>query len=106
MAVEAATQMAEVDQKDASMIQKYHLHNVHLGTALIVPENRGTEVLFSLRHTKLNDKTYYSSTYDFTITSVASAGDKDIFTEHASGQISLSLDAKGRSLTFTIPAVG
>ena len=96
MVVEAATQMVELKQQAASTIRRYDVRNVQLGAALIIPQSKGVEVLFSLRPTRLNPKAYYNSLYDFTITSVVRAGENDVFTEHASGQISLLFEALGQ----------
>lgn len=94
MALEAATQMAEIGNVDLSKLTRYELHNLHLEAALVLPEIGGPEVIFSLRPTRLNHKKYHPFTYDFTITSVVNSGEnRDVFTEHAHGQIALVFDS-------------
>ncbi|RMZ82570.1 hypothetical protein DV738_g1477, partial [Chaetothyriales sp. CBS 135597] len=90
MAVEAATQLAEISDIDVSSIRNYELRHIRLETALIIAETGGTEILFSLRPTRLNKTKPSASIYDFTVTSVAQTDGRDIFVEHASGQIALT----------------
>lgn len=83
MAVEAATQIAELRGIDAGDVTAYDLENVILKSALVVPmDDDGVEVLVAFRPEKLD-----GLHFGFTVTSVTNSGGKDIFTEHVTGTV-------------------
>ena len=95
MAIEAATQMAEIRGTHASKIQRFALEDVHIEKALIIPDDHhGTEVLMNLRPST-SSNTGENRSYEFIVTSVTPSGDADVFTQHASGKIGLDIDTDG-----------
>lgn len=61
-ALEAATQVVEVDGCQAADIQSYEFRDVPLQNALMVPDNDlGVEVLFSMRLVSLNSTTRFDA---------------------------------------------
>ena len=95
MAIEAVAQTSELRDIHVSQISKFHLQDVYIDAALLVPESGGIEVLFSLRPAKLNPKVYHESRYDFTVTSVMKTNESDVFTEHCHGQIGFEVSGSG-----------
>lgn len=91
MAIESATQMAELTGLHASQIRRIVLADVHIPSALIVPdEDRGIEVLFNLHPTNLHSSRD-RFLYEFSITSVSRPSDQDIFTQHGRGTVGLDI---------------
>lgn len=96
IALEAATQAVELNDRIASDIQTYEFRDVSLQNALIVPEDdRGIEVLFTLRPASLNNTTRHESRFEFALTSVVSENGKDSFVEHCRGAIHVSFEHDG-----------
>lgn len=97
MAIEAITQMWELDGHDVQQVEAFELQNVNLAAALLVPEDdQGIEVLLNLHPQSLTNKGDTRPCYRFLVTSVVDAGGESIFTEHAHGQISLASKESGK----------
>ena len=111
MALEAATQMAEIKGIDIKSIATFILEDVCVGDELNIPDDSndfncvGMELLFGLHPSKLNGSGYYESVYDFTVTSVEASSDSDIFTERAHGKVGFELQESGTSLIFPSLAI-
>ena len=88
MALEAATQAIEVGGKEEKDIQNYHIRDVNLQNALIVPQDdHGIEILFTMHPTSLNNTTRHDSRFEFLLTSVINEDGEDSFIEHCRGII-------------------
>ncbi|KAI1858549.1 uncharacterized protein JN550_012596 [Neoarthrinium moseri] len=93
MALEAATQIAELGGLKVSDVEYYDIQNVSLSKALIVPEDDlGIETLFTLRPTPLNKTTRHVWLFDFVLTSVSNEFGVDNFVEHCRGQVEVGLE--------------
>lgn len=91
MAIEAITQAWEIDRKPTHDIEAFVLHDVHLKTALVVPDNdRGIEVLFNLQPLALERTRSHKTSHRWLVTSVVRSGDDDIFVEHAYGLVGIA----------------
>lgn len=102
MAIEAATQVVEVYGSLENAIQSYELRDVSLQKALVVPEeDRGIEILFTLRKATLNTNSDYESRFIFVLTSVNNLNGEDSFVEHCRGTIDVNFMPDGR--TFPDP---
>ena len=97
MAIEAMTQMWELDGHEFQQIEAFELQNVNLAAALLVPEDdRGIEVLLNLHPQSLANKGETRPCCRFLVTSVVDAGGENAFIEHAHGQISLASKDTGK----------
>ncbi|KAL4866681.1 hypothetical protein BDV12DRAFT_198902 [Aspergillus spectabilis] len=83
LALEAITQVVEVNGQKATDIESYEFHNVSLQTALIIPGDGGVEILFTMELKPLNRIERFQSRYDFTLRSVVA----EKFHEHCRGTI-------------------
>ncbi|PQE21953.1 polyketide synthase protein [Rutstroemia sp. NJR-2017a WRK4] len=91
MAIEAATQAVEVYGSLESDIQSYEIRDVSLQKALVIPEeDRGIEILFTLRKATLNTNSDYESRFNFVLTSVNNLNGEDSFVEHCRGTIDVN----------------
>jgi hypothetical protein len=103
MAFEATLQMAEYKGIPRDSITNIECQNVHITTALVVPDNgQGVETLLSLRRRRLNNHTYHESMFEFTITSVTSTKDDDTFIEHAHGLVSYDSQTHGTAYYYLL----
>ena len=93
MAIEAATQAVEVNGKEQNNIQNYHLRNVSIQNALMVPEDdHGVETLFTMHPAALNNIARHETRLEFLLTSVANRSGENEFVEHCRGTIEVMLD--------------
>lgn len=96
MVLEAMMQALEYRDMDVSSVKSFDFHDVHLKSALVIPDNsRGIEVITSLRPTDFDGNAYHPNCYDFSITSVTASGSQDSFTEHARGRLEFNFEATG-----------
>ena len=91
MAIEAITQMWECDGGEFQQVEAFELQNTVLKAALLVPEDdHGVEVLLNLHPCSLTQGSSAQPCYRFLITSVVNSEGKDLFVEHAYGQIRIA----------------
>ena len=102
MIMEAATQTLEIKGVPSSKIASFTFKNVSLRKALIVPDGRGVEVLVNFRSVDLLNDAGLDLAWDFAVTSVSSANDSDLFTQHVRGAICLKTDYPGMELCFPV----
>ncbi|KAI1264396.1 hypothetical protein F5Y18DRAFT_390351 [Xylariaceae sp. FL1019] len=93
MAIEAATQVVEVEGLEVLSIEYFNIQKVNFAKALIIPEGDfGIETLFTLRPASLNSVARHKWLFDFMLTSVAKDHGKDVFIEHCRGQIEVGFE--------------
>lgn len=93
MGLEAAMQMAEIQDVNTTSITSFTFENVQIENALMIPEDdAGIEVLLNFYPVRPISKVENAPTWHFTVTSVESSGDRDVFTDHVHGVIGFSLD--------------
>lgn len=96
MAIEAITQMWELDGGQVEQINAFELEDTALTTALVIPDDgRGVEVLLNLHPPPFNRGNDSRLRCRFLITSVVPSGGESVFVEHAHGQIGILIDEKG-----------
>lgn len=97
MAIEAITQMWELDGGEAQRVEAFELHDITLITALVIPEDdHGVEVLLNLYPQSLKKGSDPKFQYRFLITSVVDSGGESLFVEHVNGQIGLTTKIAGK----------
>lgn len=97
MAIEAITQMWELDHGEVQQIEVFELQNTTLTTALLIPEDdHGVEVLLNLHPLSLDKRNDAHHSYRFLVTSVVNSGDESLFIDHAHGQISVATKDAGK----------
>ncbi|MCJ1424399.1 hypothetical protein MMC29_002287 [Sticta canariensis] len=101
MALEAATQVIEIDGIDSQNIRSYELRDIILHTALIVPDNnRGVDLLLALHQVSLSNNSYHKYLYTFIVTSVTESNNGEYFIEHARGHVGVNFEDSGKSKTI------
>lgn len=101
MALEAATQVIEIDGIDSQNIRSYELRDIILHTALILPDNNhGVELLLALHQVSLSNNSYHKYLYTFIVTSVTMSNNDEHFIEHARGHVGVNFEDSGKSKTI------
>ncbi|KAL4941793.1 hypothetical protein BDV06DRAFT_222783 [Aspergillus oleicola] len=93
LALEAVTQAVELDGFKEGEIGSYEFHNISLHTALVIPEDdRGVEILLTMRLAPLNNAQRFETRYEFGLSSVIEEGEGYKFVEHCRGTVEVSFD--------------
>ncbi|KAK8054299.1 hypothetical protein PG996_013600 [Apiospora saccharicola] len=106
MALEAASQIIEMQGRQVSEVECYDIRNVSLSKALIVPEDDfGIETLFTMRPASLNNVSRHQWLFDFVLTTVSTDGGVDTFTEHCRGQVEIGFEKYAFPESPTVAAI-
>jgi hypothetical protein len=92
LALEAITQLVEVNGQKATDIESYEFHNVSFHTALMIPGHGGVEIIFTMELKPLNRTQRFQSRYDFALRSVV----EEKFHEHCRGTVEVLFEPQGK----------
>ncbi|KAL4922406.1 hypothetical protein BDW62DRAFT_197082 [Aspergillus aurantiobrunneus] len=102
LALEAVTQVVEVNGRKATDIESYEFYNVSLQSALMIPGDGGVETLFAMKLKPLNKSQRFRFRYDFTLESVVG----EEFREHCRGTIEVRWEPQAISSHPLLEEVG